>query len=302
MYCPNCGKEVNEKALFCSECGTPISSIKKNKNHRTIEYSKAALYGVIGFFIVCIGIYVFGRLTPNNTGIEEKEYTDIDVCETESDTPNTEDIQEDDLVDKNDSNGELEQKENSDDNVREDIFPYEKDGDENNEWDSIVREELGESEEEIEDNSYLSQYASLLREYLYSTDEDVGIYSYYAFTASKYMPEDYKGLFALVDLDGDGREELLVGEYGDPWNVFIPGNDWKSSMVGSITTYDNETGICKYLMYMLDEIDEERMIFKDNKFIYLTPDDPEYYIDCQEIWVTDYYEITEENITKYCGE
>ena len=31
MYCPNCGKEVEDGALFCGECGAKIGEAPKPK-------------------------------------------------------------------------------------------------------------------------------------------------------------------------------------------------------------------------------------------------------------------------------
>ncbi len=56
MFCPNCGNECSEKALFCPKCGEPFTVPAKE----TIEKTHASLFA---FFLGGLGIhdFVLGR-------------------------------------------------------------------------------------------------------------------------------------------------------------------------------------------------------------------------------------------------
>lgn len=38
MYCPNCGKKIENFAAFCPKCGTKLNIKKPDMQHNTKEY------------------------------------------------------------------------------------------------------------------------------------------------------------------------------------------------------------------------------------------------------------------------
>ena len=71
MYCSKCGKENNDKALFCAKCGTPIYSLggkeKESSAYTVIENSE------------------IGNSQDNNINIVEEEKKVDDIKQTRSD-------------------------------------------------------------------------------------------------------------------------------------------------------------------------------------------------------------------------
>lgn len=61
MYCSNCGKQQNQKARFCSDCGEKLDSRKADSSHNqhnqqiknAQNYALAGL--IIGIFIPLVG-------------------------------------------------------------------------------------------------------------------------------------------------------------------------------------------------------------------------------------------------------
>ncbi len=55
MYCKNCGKEVDDKAVICPHCGCQTG----NKPASNVEDKANAGWGVLGFFFPLIGLILY---------------------------------------------------------------------------------------------------------------------------------------------------------------------------------------------------------------------------------------------------
>lgn len=53
MYCRNCGKEINDCAVFCHHCGVPVSTDCGVQDTGDLGWS------VLGFFIPIAGLILF---------------------------------------------------------------------------------------------------------------------------------------------------------------------------------------------------------------------------------------------------
>lgn len=49
MYCRNCGKEVNDKAVFCPYCGTTLQTL--DEASRASAQNDPNLVGIVGFIL-----------------------------------------------------------------------------------------------------------------------------------------------------------------------------------------------------------------------------------------------------------
>jgi len=57
MYCPNCGKELNDNENFCSSCGYQIN---KNFSSQNTEVDKSEVgYNILSFFFPLVGLIFF---------------------------------------------------------------------------------------------------------------------------------------------------------------------------------------------------------------------------------------------------
>ena len=54
MYCSNCGKELEDDALFCQECGQEVKTTINMKSENRLLKKKS--YFIVG---IAIGILVF---------------------------------------------------------------------------------------------------------------------------------------------------------------------------------------------------------------------------------------------------
>lgn len=65
MYCPKCGKEVNDDAVVCIHCGRSLKEEKPaNPEHNE---SKTALGVIFGLFLGLIGLLIGICLYPDGT-------------------------------------------------------------------------------------------------------------------------------------------------------------------------------------------------------------------------------------------
>lgn len=55
MYCKNCGKEIKEDALYCSNCGARQDPILPQKEETNTDF----WFSVLGFLIPLAGLIVF---------------------------------------------------------------------------------------------------------------------------------------------------------------------------------------------------------------------------------------------------
>ncbi|MDH5017272.1 zinc-ribbon domain-containing protein [Limosilactobacillus fermentum] len=59
-YCPNCGKQVDPKAVFCPYCGVSLpSSSSSSTPATTTDDTGSAWWGVLGFFIPVAGLVLY---------------------------------------------------------------------------------------------------------------------------------------------------------------------------------------------------------------------------------------------------
>ena len=47
INCPECGKEISDKAASCPNCGTPINETE----------NKQSIFGIVGFILSIIGLF-----------------------------------------------------------------------------------------------------------------------------------------------------------------------------------------------------------------------------------------------------
>ena len=58
MYCKNCGKEIDDKAVICPSCGVPVQDIAKTTN-AVVEDDSSYLWGILGCCIPIVGLVLF---------------------------------------------------------------------------------------------------------------------------------------------------------------------------------------------------------------------------------------------------
>lgn len=65
MFCPKCGKEIEDDAVVCVHCGRSLEAKKENK----AEYneSKTAIGVVMGLFLGVIGLVIGLCMYPEGT-------------------------------------------------------------------------------------------------------------------------------------------------------------------------------------------------------------------------------------------
>ena len=63
IKCPECGKEISDKAMSCPNCGCPVNLEEdkfpkedKSLNSKTVKKKGGCLKSILIFFIICIGI------------------------------------------------------------------------------------------------------------------------------------------------------------------------------------------------------------------------------------------------------
>lgn len=58
MYCRNCGKEIDDKAVICPACGVPVQQTG-NVSHEVVEENNSFLWGILGCCIPVVGLVLF---------------------------------------------------------------------------------------------------------------------------------------------------------------------------------------------------------------------------------------------------
>lgn len=53
MYCPNCGEQIDDKAVICPKCGVPI------KKQESANDASSTGFAVLGFFFPLIGLILY---------------------------------------------------------------------------------------------------------------------------------------------------------------------------------------------------------------------------------------------------
>ena len=59
MYCNNCGKEVNDKAVVCINCGCAIESAKNSSAAQATNDNGGIGWWLLGFLIPLVGLIVY---------------------------------------------------------------------------------------------------------------------------------------------------------------------------------------------------------------------------------------------------
>ena len=67
MFCKNCGKEVNEKAVVCIHCGCAIEQPKIEKSNSTTGEEKTTIGIIMAIFLGLIGLVIGLLLYPSAT-------------------------------------------------------------------------------------------------------------------------------------------------------------------------------------------------------------------------------------------
>ena len=66
MFCGNCGKEIENNATFCPECGAKVEAAKTGKektvNPNIKKYARLAIVILAALAIVIIGVKVFSYI------------------------------------------------------------------------------------------------------------------------------------------------------------------------------------------------------------------------------------------------
>lgn len=55
MYCPNCGEQIDEKAVICPKCGVPV----KANGLASADDAPSMGFAVLGFFFPLIGLILY---------------------------------------------------------------------------------------------------------------------------------------------------------------------------------------------------------------------------------------------------
>ena len=70
MFCPKCGKEVEDDAVVCVHCGRPLEmNYRQHQQTQNADYnqSKTALGVVMGMFLGVIGLIIGICMYPEGT-------------------------------------------------------------------------------------------------------------------------------------------------------------------------------------------------------------------------------------------
>ena len=54
MYCPNCGEQIDDKAVICPKCGVPVK-----KQDSVANDAPSTGFAVLGFFFPLIGLILY---------------------------------------------------------------------------------------------------------------------------------------------------------------------------------------------------------------------------------------------------
>lgn len=69
-YCPNCGKQVDPKAVVCPNCGVALPAPISNENIANVQNDTGSIgWAFLGFFIPIVGLIlyiVWQNTEPNN--------------------------------------------------------------------------------------------------------------------------------------------------------------------------------------------------------------------------------------------
>lgn len=93
-------------------------------------------------------------------------------------------------------------------------------------------------EAQAERPEYYQTYANLLRQF---RNRD---HAYFSDILEAYEFDEESMQFALLDINGDGREELIVGnlDRSPNYNLLVPADNWYDAERGAFWYYDPQTG------------------------------------------------------------
>ncbi|MBQ9728359.1 MAG: hypothetical protein IJV85_02070 [Clostridia bacterium] len=60
MFCKNCGKELNEWAIYCPECGVATDKFQSAEKKQEEESNGIAIAGFVCSFFSCLLGWIFG--------------------------------------------------------------------------------------------------------------------------------------------------------------------------------------------------------------------------------------------------
>ncbi len=220
MFCSNCGNEIKEGAKFCTKCGTPVRNraIAEQKKTATKPVQKKILTARVykGLVLGVVGLVIVGGVIAavviHNKGTEDNVLEKEPVTVTE-DRKDSEETIEQKAVKKKDMSAyrsKLEQwketfgKYTLNAKMQEDYKRLIKD------YQSAIKAYDEESCVQIEDT-----LEDLLSQAKQGDLRTAAIRNYYAGTLtgiSYDYPEEseYANKYAIVDVDADGKEELIV--------------------------------------------------------------------------------------------
>ena len=108
-----------------------------------------------------------------------------------------------------------------------------------------------------EQSGYLLNYKRLLEEFMSNENCYIGDVGFSAVCYKNFSNPDESLLFNLIDLNNDGKKELLIGVENDKGimryaNLLIPSNIWDESRIGGLSNYEYSSGVCQeWLPYLM---------------------------------------------------
>jgi len=73
MFCPNCGKEVNERAKFCPYCGKSLETNELKSSKRASKKPLSIIIPLILIIVIASSLFVFVKyIKPNITSNKQE--------------------------------------------------------------------------------------------------------------------------------------------------------------------------------------------------------------------------------------
>lgn len=67
MYCRKCGKEINDDAVVCVNCGCAVKEVSSNNNSQDYSTPKTSMGVLMGLLLGLIGLVIGICIYPENT-------------------------------------------------------------------------------------------------------------------------------------------------------------------------------------------------------------------------------------------
>ena len=58
MFCPKCGKQIDQKALYCSSCGTEVRFVPSTESERATTNLPYSAMSVAGFITSIVSLFI----------------------------------------------------------------------------------------------------------------------------------------------------------------------------------------------------------------------------------------------------